>query len=735
MITLYHSKHNWRIICLAMVFITNMSATALGLGDIKVNSALNEPLAAQIIVSRGGSEANMATENITVGLASAAVHNSSGIIFSELVQDLRFSIIEDNTGQIILRVHTRLAVYEPLLSFMVNISSAAGNLTKEYSVILDPAPLQPVQKTSHLPANAAKPAPATATRSTQKPYRAVRKPNKIVIHGDNYTVKNGDSLSRIAVAASKNNGMNVKEYMRLIYANNPEAFQGTMDLLLANATLAIPTAKNIETKPSAALLAEGSQTTPVTTSPKATPKESDTKSRPRLQLVPPETQTTRATPEKPDDVPGGKHSSETPANNDSLKEMNELKEQLALIQGKNQALEDSLQLANDNLAQLRVDIKNIAKLQQKGQTGIAATKTQLDWGKWLPLLLSVLAGMLAVFLVVRKKNVVTNQSPNTPARQVANRDEETYTDFVPETIDVPTFTEIDGKTFENIINVPDIKDDLVASQEISQPTIQTSSPDAISQTYMGSLGEHDEDASQNLNAAQEAEIYLAYQQFKLAKKTIDKLTNSEPDNYKYKILRLQLLAKTAKMDELQELSVELFKQFPDRSDEVHQRIQEICDMAFTANQQTSKAVEGSEDQLPPSGDITAEMDLVDTLEMPDQTLPGQDIDDTLLLNDDITEFLSEDLTLSNTGSDKKTRLDESDLPLNHTDLLEPDVSIKEISGDNNEYDEISTEVTELMDDITESELELPFDLESEINQEEEKTRLSENPDHKKDINP
>lgn len=709
-----------------MVFITSVSASAIGLGNIKVNSALNEPLSAQIPIFRNGNEASVSAENITVGLASAEIHQSSGIIYSGLVQDLRFSIIEDATGNMILRVHSRRAVYEPLLSFMVSISSSAGNLIKEYSVMLDPVnyqqPEQSIEKPSRQPAV-----------SLRESYQPARKTKKIIIQGDSYTVKRGDSLSRIAIVASRNSGLNIKKYMQAIYAANPDAFQGSMDMLLANTTLKIPTATEIINQNDSALQGETAAT-------ESTPEIQETTSKPRLQLVPPNPEEIKTNTEittKEATTPPINTTTEI-ASEEKLAEINTLKEQLALMQGKNQELEQSLGIANENLAQIRVEIQNLAKIQKNNSTGITEVGAALNWKTWLPLLLASLAGLLILFLSLKKRTAATKKSYDKLTRQIANMDEElpTSTDYIPETIDVPTFTEVDGTMFDSIGNVPDIKDDLVASQELSQPTIQTSG--ITNQAFAGSNDPYVE-STQNLNAAQEAEIYLAYQQFKLAKKTIDRLLVDEPDNYKYKILRLQLLAKTAKMDELQELSVDLFKQFPNRKDEVHQRIQEICDMAFTANQQNIRAIDNQQQTTDDNTGNNNKND--DTVEMLDQTLPDQKLDDTILLNDDITEFLSEDLTLNLTDPTLETEneplINESDLPLNHTELLEPeDNSLVNSSAFaiDDEYDEISSEVTELLEDITESELEVPFNLEDELNQEEEKTRLqnesNNNDDHK-----
>jgi len=258
-------------------------------------------------------------------------------------------------------------------------------------------------------------------------------------------------------------------------------------------------------------------------------------------------------------------------------------------------------------------------------------------------------------------------------------------------------------TSEGLLDEDQLIDDLATSQELYEPTNIIDADVEATQTFMGSLEDVELDAGQNLDAAQEAEIYLAYQQYKLADKTIQRLIDAEPDNYKFQILKLQLLSKTGKMEELQELSVELLSRFPNRDDEVHQRIQEICDMAFSANMggqvsappSSEDTVSDYESQVKTEKNLEPVPEYEETKEMESPTEPGLEM---TALQDDITEFLNEDLTLSDTD------------PMLVSSIIDHDVET-EINPD--------VEYT----DITEEGLDLPFDLETEILQEEEKRKI------------
>jgi len=701
------------IILLVMTF-SSQSAVALGMGNIRVTSSLNEPLSASITILKDSSERRITADDLTIGLADKALHENAGITFQNILRDLRFSIVTDSNGQLVLNIYTVRNIYEPLLNFLIDLRWREGRLVKEYSMILDPrsfnaqratVPVTPSTQNSVTPQN-------TRTRST----RAASRP--LVLDGNNYQVRNGDSLSKIAMAVRARDGGELAQIMADIYAANPEAFLGSPDQLKANVPLRIPTGLDIANEMLGAPVEipdtiPASDITTVTTPPVVADSNANNNG-PRLEILPPDENLPVAT-----SIAG---STETDAAGISTAERDALALNMRELQQKLDKLaEQNAQLAAQNarfereLAAATMNPRLIEIERNQLSTDPIADNADTPgfWSKffrYFPWLLIPLLGLalLVQFWNKQKLNRLTlgmakpYQNPNPGNRRVvADLDE--YDAVQAEPI-------IPQTKSDNLIETQQLVDDLTKSQEVYTPTAIVDADNEPTQTFVGSLDDIELDAGQNLDAAQEAEIYLAYQQFKLADKTITRLLEVDPENYKFQILKLQLLAKTGKMEELQELSVELLSRFPNRNDEIHQRIQDICDMAFSANlgaqvdsSVTPKAAGSvAATQAMPEYDDTKELD-------PDATVPTR-LPDTPI-QDDITEFLNEDLTLSDTD------------PMLVGSIIDHEADTEIMDG--SDYNEMSDQLTELMDDITEEGLDLPFDLETEIMQEEEKQRLLE----------
>ena len=115
------------------------SATPLGLGDIKLNSYLNERLDAEISVSVSGPEE---LQSLKVAVASRDVFERFGIDRLDLLDDLRFKVESQPGGRAVVRVTSSQPVVEPFLTFLIEARSSGGRLLREYTVLLDP-PLFP----------------------------------------------------------------------------------------------------------------------------------------------------------------------------------------------------------------------------------------------------------------------------------------------------------------------------------------------------------------------------------------------------------------------------------------------------------------------------------------------------------------------------------------------------------------------------------------------------------------
>jgi FimV-like protein len=155
-------------LCLAFATLGN----AVGFGNIKVYSYLDEPLLAELeIVGLNGIHANM----LNVKLADDTDFSRAGIEKTFFVSNLLFDIFSYN-DRVYVKVSSPKAVKDPYLEFLVNLSWPDGSLIKDYTVLIDPPPVDLKTQVRELPLSvlAAQSEDANAALTTNKP-KALRK--------------------------------------------------------------------------------------------------------------------------------------------------------------------------------------------------------------------------------------------------------------------------------------------------------------------------------------------------------------------------------------------------------------------------------------------------------------------------------------------------------------------------------------------------------------------------------
>ncbi|KAE9648076.1 FimV/HubP family polar landmark protein [Pseudomonas sp. PB106] len=119
---------------LAGVFSYSTASMALGLGDITVHSALNQPLKADIALQDVGA---LSPNDLSVNLATADEFGRAGVERVFFLNDLKFTPILHGKRQMI-RVTSSKPVNEPFLNFLVELNQPNGRLLREYTVLIDP---------------------------------------------------------------------------------------------------------------------------------------------------------------------------------------------------------------------------------------------------------------------------------------------------------------------------------------------------------------------------------------------------------------------------------------------------------------------------------------------------------------------------------------------------------------------------------------------------------------------
>lgn len=119
----------------ALLLLVPLNATSLGLGDIQLRSALNEPLDARIGLNALG---QTRVDDISIELASRDAFGQVGLERPHFLSDLRFSVEADEQGRPTILVTSNQPISEPFLDFLVELNWPNGRLLREYTVLLDP---------------------------------------------------------------------------------------------------------------------------------------------------------------------------------------------------------------------------------------------------------------------------------------------------------------------------------------------------------------------------------------------------------------------------------------------------------------------------------------------------------------------------------------------------------------------------------------------------------------------
>ncbi len=309
-----------RLWALVLVLMSSQ-AFALGLGDIRLDSALNEPLRAEILLTSATPEE---LDNLTVQIAPPDIFERYGLDRPAYLSSVSFRVFRSGrTDGNVIRLTSSEPITEPFLTFLVEASWSRGRLLREYTVLLDPPTFAPpsgesitqtvqppvqtapadsgrIQRPAPAPTPAPAPAPPRAAPSVSAPAPAAppSQPSQPApspasfdtTPGGEYVVQRGDTLWNLASRMRPDNRLTINQTMLAIFEANPEAFADNINVLSAGASLRIPSADEVFRITRAEAIAEvqrqnsawqGGDVAPA-------PVASTSAPQPSLELVPPD---------------------------------------------------------------------------------------------------------------------------------------------------------------------------------------------------------------------------------------------------------------------------------------------------------------------------------------------------------------------------------------------------------------------------------------------------------------
>jgi len=245
------------------------AAWSLGLGDITVESFLNQPLQVKIdLVTRESDDLG----SVTAKLASADDYELIGASREAIPVPIRF-LIEDIEGDAYILATSKLSISNPIVRLIVEVNWSSGRLLREYTVFLDPptipeqAPIPrvdlrkappPVVETATEPA----PVPASEQTTESKQAPAADSAPRQPVDGEYGPVSNGETLWGIALNWSRGTGLDPNKVMIAIQRENPGAFlRGNINLLKRGAILRMPRADEVNAISMATAISEVTEQT------------------------------------------------------------------------------------------------------------------------------------------------------------------------------------------------------------------------------------------------------------------------------------------------------------------------------------------------------------------------------------------------------------------------------------------------------------------------------------------
>lgn len=112
-----------------------MAAHAVGLSGIKVQSALGQPLVAEIEVTALPSDE---FARVVARIALPEDYQAARLIYTPLLRQVRVAAERRIDGKSVLKITSLAPINEPTLDLLVDFNWRGGRLLQKYSVLLDP---------------------------------------------------------------------------------------------------------------------------------------------------------------------------------------------------------------------------------------------------------------------------------------------------------------------------------------------------------------------------------------------------------------------------------------------------------------------------------------------------------------------------------------------------------------------------------------------------------------------
>ncbi|XSG85791.1 MAG: FimV/HubP family polar landmark protein [Methylohalobius sp. ZOD2] len=211
--------------------ITPAGVNAIGVGEIKLHSALNQRLLAEIPLRVSSGED---VSQIRVNLAPSAAFDKAGLPRPYYLSNLRFKPTRRADGSVVIQVTSNEVIREPFLDFLLEVDWPQGRMLREFTVLLDP----PITFEDTVQVTQAAPSAASPTAESAAPTEATIPIGKSDGYGP---VQRNESLWSIANQLKPDPSITTEQMAMALFKTNPDAFlEANVNALKAGVTLKQP---------------------------------------------------------------------------------------------------------------------------------------------------------------------------------------------------------------------------------------------------------------------------------------------------------------------------------------------------------------------------------------------------------------------------------------------------------------------------------------------------------------
>ncbi len=237
------------------------NAYALGFGRMRVQSALGQPLRAEVELIDA-----QAAANLKAGMASPVLYAQKGLEYVPAVKGIRSSMRQMPNGQMVLVLTSDAPINEPFIDVVLQASDGTGSVTRDFSILLDPpaasrAPVAVVEPLTPQAATVSPAAPVVTERiepssvegdrktSARSGAATARKTPRAL--AGSVRVRQGDTAGQIA-AVNRPARVSLDQMLVALQRANSHAFiNGNVHHLKLGVVLRMPSASEAQAIPDA----------------------------------------------------------------------------------------------------------------------------------------------------------------------------------------------------------------------------------------------------------------------------------------------------------------------------------------------------------------------------------------------------------------------------------------------------------------------------------------------------